>query len=397
MPFRRLMAFALMLSCAHAHAAVRDCHRLLAVASYRSSAELNFERARELAGVVLDDAVWNLALSPGERDAVIEIHRNLESEGKELVFVPFSQHPEAFGGLDAHRVAATGDDVGDPVYVNTEAIMGYTLDQALGILIHEYGHHAGIKDDEARTLDAIAEKIVRAAKFERHALDESLGFLPTASMVTFEVTSRPAHFHVDPRNRRDIGAWSRLSREDSGYGTHFIVSDGYHEFDVRELIASSYAASGKLHYLSLTPKSWSVDEESRGSYGDPELVIGVEASFNDEATLQNYLEIRIPLAYNVYGKYLFKTWMPAYVPEIPKFAPYRNQVLSALSTPLRHVDGELQGYDVVLEDRGNRVEVSMTFDAKMKYITYPWPFWGRVLEIDGEQMTGLLPESHPLM
>lgn len=68
------------------------------------------------------------------------------------------------------RAAATGNNVGDTVYVNLDVIVELDRKHRLALLVHEYGHHHGVRDEDHRSLDTLAAKIVEEIKFETHAL-----------------------------------------------------------------------------------------------------------------------------------------------------------------------------------------------------------------------------------
>lgn len=77
-----------------------------------------------------------------------------------LTFVSERTQPGFFFIDGQVRVAKTGDDVGDPIFINTDIINAATeldMGTAAAILTHEFGHHHAVMDHQV--LDRIGAKI----------------------------------------------------------------------------------------------------------------------------------------------------------------------------------------------------------------------------------------------
>lgn len=106
-----------------------------------------------------------------EKQILLSILSSLHQEYKnpdQLQFLSGKKNPEFFKIDGQIKLAKTGDRVGDSIYINMdllnlyeengeeeEGIMG--LGAATGMLIHELGHHQGIKDHAL--LDLLGQKV----------------------------------------------------------------------------------------------------------------------------------------------------------------------------------------------------------------------------------------------
>jgi hypothetical protein len=116
------------------------------------------------------------ALTPEERELLASIEGGLDGEyqGKGLIFLSGKAEPGRFDLEDsAHRIAITGDEVGSAIEINTD-FQPIGLPQALGLLVHELGHHHGVKDTPARPLDVLGAKF--AALAEQSTERQTLAF-----------------------------------------------------------------------------------------------------------------------------------------------------------------------------------------------------------------------------
>lgn len=374
-----------------------DCHRLLALGSFASNPRVAFEQAREALPIVLDQIIWHSSMSEADRDLVVPIHKALIDEKAPLEYLSFSAHPERFAHLGPTRAAATGNHVGDTVYVNLDVIRELDRKQILALLIHEYGHHHGVRDEDHRLLDTLAAKIVEEIKFESHALPDV--YMPRARVTTFQIERRPYHTTIGhAKHRDDIGPIATLSREDYGYGTHLLVSDGRTEFNLRELLLTSFVPERRLIDLQMESKGWRLDETTSEQH--PELVLNLDVSFNPEAKPYINLEVRFPLIWFM-GKYQFARGVPASVRQVE--LPERNLLnLVRREFFLGTIDSEVPGQNVIVRELEDRVEVEMTFRGRVNPLTWRlFPtyraYWGQSLVVDGTEIHSLLPYSHPLM
>lgn len=113
-----------------------------------------------------------------EYEVLNKIYYSLNEElnnPQQLIFLSGHKHPEIFMINGSIRTAVTGDKVGDTIYINTDLIytksyrsniiMPITIPSAMGILIHELGHHHGVKDHAF--LDLIGAK-VKSIAYREH-------------------------------------------------------------------------------------------------------------------------------------------------------------------------------------------------------------------------------------
>jgi hypothetical protein len=136
------------------------------------SAEKNILFAKESLPRFIDlclSAKSACGISVGREEDLLKAIRDDLAVGREtggFHFASEAEHPGMFMLDGKVRVARTGDDVGNPVAVNTDLI--YTLDaqghyvamdipMAVSVLVHEYGHHHRIKDCEF--LDRLGTKV----------------------------------------------------------------------------------------------------------------------------------------------------------------------------------------------------------------------------------------------
>ena len=106
-------------------------------------------------------------MSP-EKDLLAKIRGALPAEkAKEgqIVFRSEKDKPGFFQIEGQLRVAKTGNSVGDPIYVNTDLLYypvsgemrAVDIPLSVSILVHELGHHQGVKDHAA--LDVLGSKL----------------------------------------------------------------------------------------------------------------------------------------------------------------------------------------------------------------------------------------------
>lgn len=73
-----------------------------------------------------------------------------------LRFLSGNKHPEIFYIDDSPRTAVTGSNIGDPIFINTDLIyksihgdlQPISISDAIGLLVHELGHHHQIKNHD---------------------------------------------------------------------------------------------------------------------------------------------------------------------------------------------------------------------------------------------------------
>lgn len=87
-----------------------------------------------------------------------QIQSHLAQE-KPLVFTSETQAPGTFAAVGTHRVAVTGNHVGDLIQINDDELAAFGYFDALAILTHEFGHHFGYTDNQERVLDIFGAKL----------------------------------------------------------------------------------------------------------------------------------------------------------------------------------------------------------------------------------------------
>ncbi len=116
-------------------------------------------------------------LTPEQGSLLLQIYRALPQErtAKQLSFSSEKQNP-GFFMIDGNvRVAKTGNDVGSPVYINSDLL--YTkegdgdswdpvsIPEAVAILVHELGHHQGKHTHEELDLLGVRVSLLLQQKF----------------------------------------------------------------------------------------------------------------------------------------------------------------------------------------------------------------------------------------
>jgi hypothetical protein len=141
-----------------------------------------------------------------ERSLLLKIRSSLPKEKSNSHLLNFYDGKDSafFKIDDVVRVAKTGDHVGDSIYVNPHLLYDHDaqgIEHALGIpmatsvLIHELGHHHGIKDHVA--LDAVGTKVqlVLLKNIERSEFWNGQGAVITLQMNS--VRSDEGKDHLD--------------------------------------------------------------------------------------------------------------------------------------------------------------------------------------------------------
>lgn len=197
--------------------------------SYARPGEIATDRVFQFAYSILDRFYGiclntpTCALSENESRWLAEINKNLPQE--KLVLLQFESgkdNPARFGVDGQSRVAATGKDVGSPIYLNTDFFYrkdersewhpAISLDKAIIILTHELGHHLGVLDHQA--LDVLGIKVSQGTKssyqwldkpenineYEARPLELSLGALQIEPSITTELLGPQTHLFFRDEN-----------------------------------------------------------------------------------------------------------------------------------------------------------------------------------------------------
>ena len=108
-------------------------------------------------------------ISDREKDILSQIKKSLEDEyaqEKPLIFMSENNNPGTFIIDGEIKIAKTGDAVGTPIYFNLDLLYfknnlgiyeSIDIKTAIGIIIHELGHHHNIQDHSF--LDALGAKV----------------------------------------------------------------------------------------------------------------------------------------------------------------------------------------------------------------------------------------------
>ncbi len=126
------------------------------------------KQLKTILNLCLQDSMCNL--SPEENFLIASIQSSQEKENKlnaELIrFDSSKNNPNLFFKDGNTRIAVTGDHVGDSIFINLDlayqndkygSVHPLSLDQIIAVLIHELGHHQGIKNHSS--LDQLGLKI----------------------------------------------------------------------------------------------------------------------------------------------------------------------------------------------------------------------------------------------
>lgn len=140
-------------------------------------------------------------LSNGERKILRQIKESLVQERKANSY-PFFKSGKLnefnFQIDGALRIAATGSNVGDPIYINLDliypsdfngSIRAFRVDETIAVLIHELGHHHKIKNHQL--LDFIGTKVQVASQSEVQVLSGLRGQVRLTLINTLNPTSVP--------------------------------------------------------------------------------------------------------------------------------------------------------------------------------------------------------------
>lgn len=237
----------------------------------------------ELLPNIIDHALEYAALTPTQQHLLKRIRHTLGFEKRidSLRFVSGNQNPQIFAHVGLDRVAATGDNVGDPIFINTDHIDSLDYSQIVALLIHEFGHHHNVKDDETRTLDQLGDAVAKSLLIQSHELAD-------AGLANFKLTN----FHIErsqtrATTREELFGMGILATHDTAYGTHLLLSDGINTQDLRELIRQKYNNNDQMIYLVITPEKFHVTNNT--------LKIAVTATFKVFSERKLKLEITVPL------------------------------------------------------------------------------------------------------
>lgn len=126
------------------------------------------KQLKTILNLCLQDNLCNL--SPEEKVLIASIQSSQEKENKlnaELIrFDSSKNNPNLFFKDGNTRIAVTGDHVGDSIFINLDlayqndkygSAHPISLDQIIAVLIHELGHHQGIKNHSS--LDQLGLKV----------------------------------------------------------------------------------------------------------------------------------------------------------------------------------------------------------------------------------------------
>lgn len=140
-------------------------------------------------------------IDDSERKILAQIKKSLVDERRANSYPLFKSgrlNEFNFNINGALRIAATGFDIGDPIYINLDLIYpkdfdGSTralrVDEAVAVLIHELGHHHMVKDHQK--LDFLGTKIQLASQGEVQLLSGLKGRIRLTLINRVDPTSIP--------------------------------------------------------------------------------------------------------------------------------------------------------------------------------------------------------------
>lgn len=135
------------------------------------AAEQNFAYALAILKPLLKmcEAASSVCVSSYQQRAlVLKIYASLDQELENDVLLRFESgktNPAKFQLDGQVRIASTGLSIGSTIYINRDLIyrqngaqvIPYTVNEALGVLVHELGHHQGVLDHDV--LDILGGKV----------------------------------------------------------------------------------------------------------------------------------------------------------------------------------------------------------------------------------------------
>lgn len=160
----------------------------------------------------------------------------------QLRFVSGKSQPKVFTAQDAaHRLAVTGDKLGDDILINTDFDGSIDLTTATGLLLHELSHLHGYKDTAERPLDKIAASF---ADHIRQTSEVKSIKGPLGENIQL-ILLRPTMMNEGMLNKK-------LSHLDA-WGSRVIINDGRYLWDVTSELLASIPDLGveKLSFFTL--------------------------------------------------------------------------------------------------------------------------------------------------
>lgn len=343
--------------------------------------------AHKILPIALDHAIWHAKLSPDLQELAIRIHKNWSQEQDQLFLASFGSDPARFGSLGDARAAATGDAVGDPVFLNDDAPAAAGLGDALALLVHEYGHHHGIRDDQARLLDNLADKITSSLQIESSALTVT----GTEGIVATRlyIKNRPPYHWLQFAFNERVGAWLHMHQEDYGYGSHLLLSDGVSIIDVREQMIPALKQKGLALETALDVQKWSFDAE-RGDLG-----LHLSTRQGDEMTKPDHWELRFGLVREGSAA----DWrLAARAPNIRMLATPSELLDIARGWLLFHQSNqEMTIRDLRVSRRESELTMTFVVPAELMANFDFYPLWGRLDKLGGPKALTRLSSDHPLV
>jgi len=124
------------------------------------------------------------------KDISISHDKELKLEFKSARLNPGLFDPNS----EIHRVAVTGDSIGDPVIINTDLFTEMKFFDIIPILFHELSHHYGFTDGSNRSADQIGGKL---RKFSEQAFEvQSFEKYGQAHINLYLLSMEKIHFSV---------------------------------------------------------------------------------------------------------------------------------------------------------------------------------------------------------
>lgn len=352
-----------------------------------------------LMGVVLDHALEMGSFTDAERALVLAVRNHLGAERRleNVGAISKTQHPEIFAAAGEHRIAVTGDHVGDPIFFDLDRVGDLNHAELVSQLFHEFAHHHGVKDDASRFLDQLGDKVGRLLGAEVH----SFGHLGLDHFVTqrFELTlaQTPAHTAEELRGRE------QMHMHDHGFGSHLLLHDGTQSFDVREMLRTQFFDEQQLVMMLVNLGKWRMQDEYTAPSG---LAVGkvliLDAGLETKVlnVTEKSLEVVFPLIVDEGGKLRVDTSAQRY-PFAVERKNEREQTLHWLWGHLGPGSADevvtAKSFEIKTSDAGEKTLV-MSFSAKpgLRWRANPFLMWIYDSSVEGTPSRTLLTREHSL-
>ncbi|WP_413612287.1 hypothetical protein [Bdellovibrio sp. HCB-110] len=225
-----------------------------------NSVGMNFQRLLELC--IREPQTCELTAA--ESKLLQKIYDNYLEDAEGGLGVVDPKDNPGFFDLDpqsSHRFARTGDQVGDMIYVNYDQLDKVNFFTAIAILVHEFGHHHGVKDTKDRPLDVLGSKVATAIRKKTQIIDLSAFNQPHIKFYVinfFDDLSRVVLDGTDADRRRG----TLVFKEDGEF-----FKSVHEELEPNLVCPTSVPVRGPIWINNLRPEDlfdWSERKQAQG-------------------------------------------------------------------------------------------------------------------------------------